>query len=57
MKTEALKNAQNKYRREKVMRVPLDLYPTDQDIIDHLQAVNNRQRYIKELIREDIKKK
>ena len=56
MKTEALKNAQNKYRREKVMRTPLDLYPTDQDIIDHLQTVGNKQGYIKGLIREDMKK-
>lgn len=57
MKTEALKKAQEKYRKEKVMRTQLDLYPTDQDIIDHLQTVGNKQGYIKGLIREDIKKK
>lgn len=56
MKTEALKKAQEKYRKEKVMRTQLDFYPTDQDIIDHLQTVGNKQGYIKGLIRADIKK-
>lgn len=57
MKSEALKRADAKYRKEKVMRLPIDLYPTDQDIIDHLKTVKSRQGYIKELIRADIKKK
>lgn len=57
MKTEALKKAQEKYRKEKVMRTQLDLYPTDQDIINHLQTVGNKQGYIKRLIRADIQKK
>lgn len=57
MRSEALKKTQSKYKREKVVRTQLDLYPTDQDIIDHLQTVGNRQGYIKALIRADMKKK
>lgn len=56
MQTEALKNAKNKYRREKVTRIPLDIYPTEQDILDHLHTIKNRQGYIKELIRADMNK-
>ena len=56
METEALKNAKNKYRREKVTRIPLDIYPTEKDILDHLYTVKNRQGYIKDLIRADMKK-
>ncbi len=55
MKTEALKKAQNKYKKEKVMRTQLDFYSTDQDIIEHLQTIKNRQGYIKGLIRADMK--
>ena len=29
---------------------------TDNDILDHLQNISNKQGYIKELIRENIKK-
>ena len=29
---------------------------TDNDILDHLQSISNKQGYIKELIRENIKK-
>lgn len=48
--------AQDKYKREKVTRVVVDLYPTDQDIIEKLKTLPSKQRYIKDLIRADIKK-
>ena len=56
MKTEAQKKAENKYKKEKVMRTQLDFYSTDQDIIEHLKTVGNRQGYIKDLIRADMNK-
>lgn len=56
MKTEAQKKAENKYKKEKVIRTQLDFYSTDQDIIEHLNTVGNRQGYIKDLIRADIKR-
>lgn len=57
MRSEALKRAQKKYREEKVVRVNVNLYPDDQDLIDKLQSVPSKQKYIKDLIRADIKKK
>ena len=56
MRSEALKKAQEKYKKEKSIRVVVDLYPTDQDILDKLQTVPSKQKYIKDLIRADIKK-
>ena len=49
--------AQEKYKREKVTRVVVDLYPTDQDIIEKLKTLPSKQKYIKDLIRADINKK
>lgn len=49
--------AQEKYKREKVTRVVVDLYPTDQDIIEKLKTLPSKQKYIKDLIRADIKNK
>lgn len=57
MKSDALKKAQNKYRKEKTYRVLLELYPPDQDLIDKIKSVENKQGYIKQLIRDDIKNK
>ena len=57
MRSEALKRAQKKYQEEKVVRVNVNLYPDDQDLIDKLQSVPSKQKYIKDLIRADIKKK
>lgn len=54
--TPALKKAQEKYKKEKVTRVVVDLYPTDQDLIDKLKTLPSKQKYIKELIRADIGK-
>lgn len=56
MRSEALKKAQEKYKKEKSTRVVVDLYPTDQDILDKLQTVSSKQGYIKDLIRADMEK-
>lgn len=46
-----------KYNRENVLQVKFSFNKkTDADIIEHLQPMYNKTAYIKELIREDIKK-
>ena len=43
--------------RKKVERLTIELYPTDEDIKQHLEALQEpKATYIKRLIREDIKK-
>lgn len=54
--SEARIKANNKYKREKVYRLGLEFYPTDQDLIDKLKSVPSMQGYIKDLIRADINK-
>lgn len=54
--SEARLQANNKYKREKVYRLGLEFYPTDQELIDKLKSVPSMQRYIKDLIRADIKR-
>ena len=39
---------------EKVVKVTIELYPSDKDIIEKLQEQPSKQRYIKDLIRKDI---
>lgn len=54
--SEALKRAKAKYK-EKVRTFRVDVYPTEQDILDKLESVDRYATYIKNLIREDIAKK
>lgn len=55
MRSEALKRAQAKYDKRNCEQVNLKLNrTTDKDILDKLQAVENKQGYIKDLIRLDI---
>lgn len=53
------KKARENYRK-KLKRIQFDVYPTEQDIREHLEAKESQgvkiAGYIKELIREDIKK-
>jgi hypothetical protein len=51
--TEARKRAKAKYA-EKVKKITVSFYPTEADIWDKLQAQENKQGYIKDLIRKDI---
>ena len=53
--TEAQLKAVRKYK-EKVKRITVDFYPTESDLWDHIQAQDKKQTYIKNLIREDMKK-
>lgn len=55
MRSEAQKRAQTKYAKEHCVQVNLKLNKsTDKDILDKLKAVENKQGYIKDLIRLDM---
>lgn len=55
MKTEAQKRASRKYRA-KTKKMQLEFYPTEADLITHLEKQDKKQTYIKNLIREDMRK-
>lgn len=56
MATEAQLRAQKKYDKANTKTYLLKLNKkTDADIINKLETVENRQGYIKELIRDDLK--
>ena len=55
MPSEAQKKALEKYRA-KTKRFTVDFPPADAELWEHLQKQPNKQRYIKDLIREDMKK-
>ena len=54
MRTEAQKRAKKAYKK-KCRELRVMLYPTDQDIMDKIESVEQYTPYIKELIRKDIK--
>ena len=59
MTTEAQKRAAKKYKekyKEKVNRITVDFYPADEELWNHVQNQENKQGYIKDLIRKDIAK-
>ena len=57
MATEAQKRAVAKYDAKNTRKIVLKLNrATDADILKRLDTVDNRQGYIKRLIREDIEK-
>lgn len=53
--SEAQKRADQKYK-EKIKRVYIELYPSDTDVIEHLDKQDKKQTYIKNLIRADMEK-
>ena len=55
MGTEAQKRAKAKYSR-KLNTITITFYPKESALFDHLQKQENKQGYIKELIRKDIRK-
>ena len=55
MASEAQRKAVQSYKK-KVKRITVDFYPSETDIWDHIQSQEKKQTYIKNLIREDIKK-
>lgn len=50
-----MNEALKKYKK-KITRIYIDMYPTDKKILEHLQKQQSKARYIKELIKNDIKK-
>lgn len=52
-RTEAEKKARKAYR-EKGKRFTVEFYPTEQALINWLYAKENKQAYIKDLIRQDM---
>jgi hypothetical protein len=51
--TEAEKRAKKKYLA-KGKRLTVDFYPSESDLIEHIEKQPQKQTYIKNLIREDI---
>lgn len=58
MTTEAQKKARDKYNKEhyKVVNFKVNR-ETKKDILEHLEAQPNKQGYIKELIKQDMRTK
>ena len=55
--SEAQKRASAKFEREKTRSIKIKLtISTDADILAKLDAVGNKQGYIKKLIRDDLKR-
>ena len=55
--SDAQKRANAKYEREKTRSIKIKLtISTDADILAKLDAVGNKQGYIKKLIRDDLKR-
>ena len=56
MTTQAQMNAVRRYDDTHTKQITLKLnLETDKDILEKLEAVGNKQGYIKELIRKDLK--
>lgn len=52
--TEAQKRAKEKYNK-KVTKVQIEFYPQDAELLQKVNEQPNKQNYIKELIRKDIR--
>lgn len=52
----AEKEARKKYRREKCRVIKLTFYPTEQDMIEKINAVPSYSQYIKSLIKADLER-
>lgn len=55
MATEAQKRAKKKYR-DKGKRITVEFYPSEADLIEHLEKREQKKSYIKALIRADMEK-
>ena len=53
--TDAQRRAKAKYKSQKVKKILVEFYATDTELWEKLQAQDNKQGYIKELIRKDLK--
>lgn len=52
---ECQKKAKLNYQK-KLKRYTFEFYPTEQDLIDHIEKQPQKQTYIKNLVRVDMKK-
>ena len=52
--TEAQKRAKEKYNK-KVTKIAIEFYPQDADLLKKVQEQPNKQSYIKDLIKKDIR--
>lgn len=56
MTTEAVKRASKKYDQQNTKMISVKLNKnTDADILKHIEKIDNKQKYIKALIRKEIK--
>ena len=55
MDSESQKRAKAKYKVEKVKKILLEFYPTDAELLEHLEKQEKKQTYIKGLIKKDLK--
>lgn len=53
--SDAQMKAVMKYK-QKVKRITLDIYPTEEELWTHIQSQPKKQTYIKDLIRADMEK-
>lgn len=53
--TEAQKRAKDNYRK-KCKKITIEFYPTETELIEHIEKQPQKQTYIKDLIRKDINK-
>ena len=53
--TEAQKRAKRNYRSKTIKKLLVEFYPADADLYEKVQEQENKQRYIKDLIRKDLK--
>ena len=60
MPSEAQKRAAKKYKakynKETLKRITIDFYPSEAELWEHISTQPKKQTYIKNLIREDMKK-
>lgn len=52
--TDAQKRAQENYRKKSVKQIAVRFYPADAEVWEWLQSRENRQGYIRGLIRADM---
>lgn len=53
--TDAQKRAKAKYKRDKIKKLMIEFYPSDAELYEKVQSQPNKQGYIKDLIRKDLK--
>ena len=53
---DAKRKANKKYKASSVKRISIEFYPTDADILEHINKQQKKQTYIKDLIRKDMSK-